>query len=205
VSLAASDSGVRPGLAYQHAFDWLAVALSASDGPVACVRSGAFQARELSRRLPDLSFVNLAGRLGPGPGPADAAQPGRRAALAWAEPLAADASSFADLPHLLRPDGVLYLVVGGRLARFLAERRAQRDIHYLAEPPARRALRQAGFRVTQRRGLHGPRAILWHLAGETTRLAGRRDWRDRCYAGMRRDFAAIRGPAALVCLTAVRP
>lgn len=48
----------RPGLAYQHAFDWLAVQMQGIEGPYAGLVPSVFQGVELLRRLPEIPFMN---------------------------------------------------------------------------------------------------------------------------------------------------
>lgn len=51
------DPIYRPGLAYQHAFDWLALGLSVASGPVACLAQSTFEGAELLRRLGGVAFL----------------------------------------------------------------------------------------------------------------------------------------------------
>ena len=112
----------RPGLAYQHAFDWLAVQLHATGGRVAARATTLFHAVELLRRLPDLPLLpplapgleEAAADLGLSvTAPEQAAQEGLHA-LALIEPPHADPAS---LTASLRPGGCLYLVAPGPLGR----------------------------------------------------------------------------------------
>jgi hypothetical protein len=197
----------RPGLAYQHAFDWLAVRLHAA-GLAAYSVGAAWQFMEMARRLPHVPVIAIdpaaravaAAALGLPELPDDEAGPLRAAALV--EPAAFP----GELLARLEPDGRLYAVTGGRAARFLDERQTN-GAAALNEQALVSAARAAGFRVVERLGIHPPAAVLAHYAGEGALALGRRDWRDRRHFAMRRDFIAT-GPAvawsALVCLTLER-
>lgn len=204
----ALDVTTRPGLAYQHAFDWLAVRLSAAVGPAAYAVAAGWQLREMAGRLPGIPALagDAAGR--------DAVA----AALGWPEirddaggPL--QAVALVEPPALprpaldrLQPGGRLYVVSGGRAARFLAERRGS-NRPVLSEKEVAALARAEGLRVVERLGLHPPAAVLAHYAGEAALAFGRRDWRDRRHHAMRRDFVTT-GPttgwSALVCLALER-
>lgn len=193
--LAPFDPIYRPGLAYQHAFDWLAVQLQATTGPFAALAPGAFHAGELLRRLPMLSLLppapdgldQVSAVLGATPTLSEP-EPGTLAAIAWVEPAAGDVAQLAQLQAWLQPRGRLYLVAGGRLSRFLAERRADQDNRLLDARKAVAQLRRHGFRIRQQLGLHGPRAIGWHYAGEAAGRFSKTALRDRAHFAMRRDF-----------------
>lgn len=204
----------RPGLAYQHAFDWLAVELQCTAGPVVALAPAAFHAAELLRRLPALALLppapdgleQVAAALGANPALLEPA-PRTLAAIAWAEPEAGSAGQFEQVRAWLQPRGRLYLVTGGRLGRFLAERRAGQGGHLLDARDATALLRRHGFRIQQQVGLHGPRAIAWHSGGEMARRLGKPARRDRAHFAMRRDFveaSACRRAAALTLITAER-
>ena len=174
----------RPVLAYQHAYDWLVVCLSSTGGPVACVAASPRQMAEMARRLPDL------------PGPETDTGPLAAAALMLP-------AGFAPaLVRRLRPDGRLYAVVPGRLARFMADwergRPAMNERLFVA------AARENGFAVVERIGIHPPGAVFQHYAGQLVLLAGRRAARDRRHFAMRRDMVTTgraAGASALICLT----
>jgi len=202
------DAGIdiirKPGLAYQEAFDWLAVRLHAMDGPVACSVAADWQLAEMARRLPRVPTLHseAAGRelfhaLGL---PEPEISPGLLGAIALVEPAKFPPASF----ERLKPGGRLFVVAGGRLARFLAERRGRAATSPMSERALVGVARGIGFRVIERLGIHPPAAVLHHYAGEAALALGRRDWRDRCHCAMRRDFVTV-GPlvswSALVCLT----
>lgn len=204
----------RPGLAYQHAFDWLAVQLHSTPGPVAALVPAAFHAAELLRRLPCISLLpplpehltQVGTALGNHP---VTPQPENNSfsAIGWVEPLSNDAGHLQLLAQGLEPGGRLYLIAGGPLSRFLTDRRQRNDADYLSAHRAQSLLKQHGFRVVQRLGVHGPRAIGWHYAGEAAYRLGRPAWRDRAHFAMRRDFVepgAANQLAALVLITAKR-
>jgi hypothetical protein len=93
------------------------------------------------------------------------------------------------------------------LARFLAERRSDREFAPLSERAFAAAARAAGFRVIERLGIHPPAAVIHHYAGELALTVGRRDIRDRRHCAMRRGMLAgcpVAGLSALVCLVMER-
>lgn len=200
----------RPGLAYQHGFDWLAVQLQATIGPIAALVPGAFHAGELLRRLPMLSLLppapdgldQVSAALGAAPTVLEP-EPGTLATIAWVEPAVGDLALLAQLQAWLQPRGRLYLVAGGRLSRFLAERRAEQDSQMLDARKAVAQLRRHGFRIRQQLGLHGPRAIGWHYAGEAAGWFGKTALRDRAHFAMRRDFVEAGLGQHLAALTLV--
>jgi hypothetical protein len=208
-SLPFNESATRPGLVYQHAFDWVAVRLRAVHGPGVCLVSRPFVSAEMSRRLADVPLVCvpedsalITGTLDLSWIPPLEPQEGTLVAVAWIEPLEQDFVRLEAIRRWLRPDGQLYLVVSGGLARFLAERRTLAAMPYVDERDATRGLDRQGFQVRERLGLHGSRAVAWHLLNVIATRLGRPHWQDRCYAGMRRDFVSYRGPAALACIVA---
>lgn len=206
----------RPGLAYQHAFDWLAVRL-ANTGPAACLAPSTFCAVEMLRRLPELPFLEpLPDGLDPAatalgcrsPGTIDPKE-GELAAVAWLEPATKDLERLDDLAQILSPTARLYLIAGGPLARFLAERRtgANGQASLLNDRVAKRTLQQHGFLIKERLGWHGLQAIGFHTLAQVALCLGRRHRRDRFHYAMRRAFG-VRGSGrhlvALTCLSAER-
>lgn len=203
-----TDAGIdvirKPGLAYQEAFDWLAVRLQAMDGAVACSVAADWQLAEMARRLPRVPTLNngSAGRelfhaLGL---QQPEMLPGLLDAIALVEPAKLPPASL----ERLKPGGRLFIVAGGRLARFLAERRGGAATPPMSERALVGVTRGIGLRVVERLGIHPPAAVLHHYAGEAALALGRRDWRDRCHCAMRRDFVAVGlsvSWSALVCLT----
>ncbi|MBE2234082.1 MAG: hypothetical protein IAE85_11355 [Anaerolinea sp.] len=197
----------RPGLAYQQAFDWLAVCLHAADGMVAYGAAAPWQWLELAHRLPHtatLSRAPAAREALAALGLAEAAPAsGLLAAVGLVEPAEVGPALF----DRLSADGRLHVVTGGRLARFLAERRGSAAASPMSARELAASARTAGFHVVERLGIHPPAAVWQHYAGEAVLALGRRDWRDRRHCAMRRDFV-VGGPAAswsaLVCLTLER-
>jgi hypothetical protein len=201
------DVARRPGLAYQHAFDWLAVRLHAA-GPAAYSVGAAWQFMEMARRLPHVPAIAIdpAARAAAAAALGLPELPGDEAGPLWAAALIEPAAFPGELAARLGAGGRLYAVTGGRAARFLAERRTN-GAAALNEPALVGAARAVDFRVVERLGIHPPAAVLTHYAGEAALALGRRDWRDRCHFAMRRDFVTT-GPAvawsALVCLALER-
>lgn len=204
----------RPGLAYQQAFDWLAVQLQASSGAAAALAPTAFHGVELLRRRPDLPILKplpdglseAAAALGITLQSADFGQTAP-AVLAWAEPPASAVEQLASLSARVQPGARLYLVTPGPLGRFLTERRAAMLPQAMTAGQALRLLVACGWRVRQRLGLHGPRAVGWHYASELARAAGRPYRRDRYHFAMRRDFlerGTLARLSALVLIVAER-
>ena len=125
------DPTARPGLAYCQAFDWLAMQLQATDGPVAALAPRTFHGAELLRRLPHLPFLaplprglrRAAASLGLAPPTEIRSLPGSLRAIAWTEPASDDVCQLDRLKVVLHSGGHLYLVAPGPLGRFLAEHR----------------------------------------------------------------------------------
>jgi hypothetical protein len=199
----------RPGLAYQLAFDWLAVRLHAASGPVAYAASAAWQLVEMADRLPGVPALGatatartaVAAALGLPDIPAfDTGQ-------LWAVGLIEPAEAPREIFDRLESGGRLYVVAGGALGRFLAERRVDNDFSPLSGRAIAATARASGFRVVERLGVQPPAAVLHHYAGELVRAAGRRDVRDRRHAAMRRAMLTdgrAASVSALVCLTMER-
>jgi hypothetical protein len=209
-----SDSLARPGLAYLYAFDWLAVQLAAVAGPVTALVTQPFHGVELLRRLPDLSFLEplppevVRAGLSLGITPVRTLAEGVELdALAWLEPRREDAHQLLALRRRLRPGGKLYLLAGGPLARFLAERQQSTVAAYWPVTEAQAELSQNGFQLQSAFALHGLVAVAWHYLGEWCDRLGRRHWRDRAHFAMRRAFVTGYRPPrpfALACLTLER-
>ena len=210
------DPTRHPGLAYRHAFDWLALQLHAAAGPVAALAPSVFHAGELLRRLPHLALLPptpdgleaVAAALGSRPNRAMARAAAGLRAAAWPEPAAATGPERLPQIHSwLQPGGHLYLVAADRLAPFLAERRSRPVPPALDAARATALLREHHFRVVAHTGLHGPRAIAWHYAAEAAACLGQLARRDRAHFAMRRDFVET-GPgrrlSALALITAER-
>jgi hypothetical protein len=205
----------RPGLAYQYAFDWLAVQLQAAHGPVAALVTAAFHGCELLRRLPNLQFLEpLPPMLGSKALSLDinpvhtVTESTPLTAAAWVEPLRQDSHLLPTLQQQIQPGGRLYLVAGGRLARFLTERQQIGNGYaFWSANEIQVALIQSGWRVQSVFGLHGLTATAWHYLGELYGRLGQIHWRDRCHYAMRRAFVEKDrrpGFTALACLTAER-
>jgi hypothetical protein len=216
VTTNAFDPIRRPGLAYQHAFDWLALHLQAAGGPVAALAPQTFHGAELLRRLPYLPFLpplprglaRAAASLGLSAPTGSDPSAGPFHAVAWAEPPAEAGTRLSALARSLHPGGRLYLLAPGPLGRFLAERR-----HNSWDPrlPARQALRllaSRGWRIRQHLGLHGPRAVVHHYLGRLAARLGHNHRRDRRHFALRRDFVetglSLR-LAALILIAAEKP
>lgn len=192
-----------PGLAYRHAFDWLAVQLQAAGGPVAALVPRIFHGVELLRRLHHLPFLDplpegfpqAIAALGL-PVPIEMHPcSGPLRAIAWPEPAVRDVALLEPLQAALHPGGYLYVLAPGRLGRFLSEHRLSQKGRLLSARRALGLLRSHGLRVHQSLGLHGCRAVTHHYAGQVALRLGRLDWWERCHFAMRRDFVE-RGLAA---------
>jgi len=201
----------RPGLAYQHAFDWLAVHLHSTDGPAAYAIGAEWHLAEMASRLPavptfgsnaaSLAPVSVALRLASIPLAELAGE--RWAAVGLVEPERIERT----LLDSISPGGRLYVIAGGRLARFLAERKAQDGHRSMTAIEVVAEVRAAGFRVVERLGIHPPAAIFEHYAGMTAMAFGRRDARDRRHFAMRRSMVTggrAAALSALVCLAMER-
>jgi hypothetical protein len=204
----ALDATWRPGLVYQHAFDWLAIRLFAAEGLTAYATSADWQLIEMARRLPGVpalsadpvgreSIAAALGLLG-----IEAAN-GSLTAVGVVEPAKVPQTLF----DRLGPGGHLYVIVGGRLVHLLAEHRNGDGASPLGERALVVAARTDGFRVVERLGIHPPAAILAHYSGEVALAIGRRDARDRRHFAMRRAMVTegfTAGASALLCLTLER-
>ena len=204
-----------PGLAYRHAFDWLAVRLQAHEGAAGCLAPTAFHAAELLRRMPAVPFIEPApeglhqatAALGLDPAATVPPEPASLAAIAWLEPDTTTIERLGEIRQALRPDGRLYVIAGGALVRFLTERRIGLldGKEYVGDRRCTNTLARSDFRIVERVGWHGMTAIAWHYMGEVAGRVGRSDWRDRYHYAMRRAFG-VHGPrqqlVALTCLAA---
>lgn len=207
----AIDITQRPGLAYQHAFDWLAVRLHSAQGPVAYAIGGDWHLAEMASRLPAVptfgsnavSMTPVSVALGLASIPTAELTGESWAAVGLVEPERIEQTLLDSIP----PGGRLYVVAGGRLARFLAERKAQDGHRSMTAIEVVAEARAAGFRVVERLGIHPPAAILEHYAGAAAMAFGRRDARDRRHFAMRRSMVTggrAAGLSALVCLAMER-
>lgn len=196
----------RPGLEYQHAFDYCAVEAHRQGGPVIVAASSTFYARQLLGRIAACDPL-LTGADG-----ADARRlaAGSARAVVWAEPeRASGVQALWNLQRLIDPDGRLYVIVSQPLARRLPEWRGD------SQPAAGPAglwrtigwLRRQGWAITQLYGFHSPISMVWEGAGRLIARAGRADLADRCHFKMRDTYVAGRVQAALApvaVLAAVR-
>ena len=204
-----------PGLAYRNAFDWLAVRLQAHNGDVGCLAPTTFHAAELLRRMPAVPFIEpvpgglceATAALGLDPAATIPPELGSLAAVAWLEPDRAGLERLGEIRRALRPGGKLYVIAGGALVHFLAERRAGllNGKDHVGDRRCTSSLAKSDFRIVERVGWHGLTSIVWHYMGEAADKVGRSDWRDRYHYAMRRAFGE-QGPrqqlVALTCLAA---
>lgn len=200
----------RPGLAYQHAFDWLAVQLASTPGPIAALAPTLFLATELIRRLPHVTLlqplpsdINSAAITLDVPGQLTPPATGALSALALLEPLTTDLVEAHRYQSLLHPEGHLYIIIGGGLASFLTEHRRIRRAHLATYQDAITALEKADFRIREQMQLHGPRAIVWHLISQFASRLKMTHWQDRFHFAMRRDFVQTTLPPRLAALTLI--
>jgi len=192
------DPTDRPGLAYQHAFDWLVVRLLSSPGPRAAKLNTSFHGLEVLQRCPDISLleplpVGLAesansygiGQIKTMPVPHEK----KLAAVAWIEP-GVNVDLFPEqLLDALLPGGFLFLISPGRFARFLAENRLNGRLKQQASTAdIENYLEQNGFRIQERLALHGLRPIIWHSASQIAGWFKQKHLRDRAHYAFRRDF-----------------
>jgi hypothetical protein len=167
-------------------------------------------AAELLRRLPDLPLIGppaesaiVADDLGLDGATQTEPGPSELAALAWVEPFQSDVAELERIGRWLKPSGRLYLVAGGRLSRFLAERRVDHGSDYLSGTRAKVLLKENGFHVLEQIGLHGPRAITWHSGGVILRQFSRPAMSDQAHFAMRRDFVEAGLGRHLAALTLI--
>lgn len=201
----------RPGLAYQHAFDWLAVKLYSTDGPAVYAVGSDWQLSEMASRLPnvptlssDAATVEAVSRALGLTGIRMVELAGETwAAVGLVEPERIERGFLDSIP----PGARLYVVAGGRLARFLAERKTAGGRQPMTANSVVGAAQAAGFRVIEFIAIHPLPAILEHYAGVSAVTLGRRDIRDRRHFAMRRAMVANSQAAmlsALVCLALER-
>ncbi len=190
MSASQNESNPRPGIAFQYAFDWLAVALRHCEGPVGYIEGSDFQTAELLRRMGSIKPVL--------PNSGTFTYSG----IAWMEPCNEDLDILPQIKQCLASDGQLYIISGGLFSRFLEERRKAPNVNHANERDIHALLKKSGLVAKERFGIHGIRAIVWHQLGTIAARLGFEHLRDRCHYAMRRDFITRRAPAALVCLTA---
>lgn len=198
-------------MAYRHAFDWLAVHLQAHEGAVGCLAPTTFHAAELLRRVPAAPFIEpvpeglheASAALGLDPVATVPPEAASLAAIAWLEPDTTTIERLGEIRRALRPEGRLYVLAGGALVRFLAERRVGLldGKEYVGDRRCKKSLARGNFRIVERVGWHGLASIAWHCMAEAAGRVGRPDWRDRYHYAMRRAFRERGSRQQLVALT----
>lgn len=196
----------RAGLAYQHAYDWLASRLATANGKVTCATSAEQHTVEMSWRLPTVSFLPTS------PGAKAVNRELFRppfAAIGWVMPSHAQAVTLNHLATGLRPGGKLHIVCAGLLVAQLAEyREAKESPAYMRDVQMHVDGFRAGLKTEEWIGIQGMGAFSWRLVGRLLGYAARPDWHDRYYFGMRRQLLEarwLRPFVALTCLTLERP
>src|SRR4051794_27594918 len=187
----------RPGLEYQHAFDYCAVEAHRYGGPVIVAAGSTFYASQLLGRVEtcDPLLIRADG--------ADAVSlaAGSAPVVVWAEPeQATGAQALRNLQPLLGQDGCLYVIVSQPLARSLPEWRGDRLSPATGPAGLRRTigwLRQQGWSIVQMYGFHGPASVMWEAAGRLMARIGRADLADRCHFKMRDTYIAGGAQVAL--------
>ena len=201
----------RPGLAYQHAFDWLAVHLNAAGMAAAYSTQTLWQTAEIMHRLPNMPLLL--------PNPADVEQIANSfgydsprmvesdsqnwLAVGIVTPSREQLQNLDTLLEIVPPNGSVYTIVGGLLNRFMAEQRNSYAVEMVNETALVSTMRTAGFRVRDRLGLHTPTAAVRHYLGEISLKSGHRERRDRYHYAMRCNYVSrgySAGLSALVCL-----
>ena len=178
----------RPGLEYQHAFDYCAVEAQRQGGLVIVAAGNTFYASQLLGRVescdPLLTRADGAN--------ADSLAAGSARVIVWAEPeQASGAQALRNLQRLLGRDGCLYVIVSQPLARLLPEWRGDRRPPAAGSAGLRRTigwLRQQGWSIVQMYGFHGPSSIVWEWVGRLMARVGRADLADRCHFKMRDTY-----------------
>lgn len=208
------DELIRPGLPYRIAFDWLAYNLSTVTGPVAVLANTRFRSHELQKRLPGAPLwfpVSERERALAASSQSDsfrltASETDRLAAIVALEP---ERESMSYLPELTRnvlPGSRCYAIVSGSLGRFLAEHRDHLSGLDLVDGRALvRGMRDNGWQITSRFGVHGLRAVFCHLMSTFATTVKRPDLQDRWHYAMRERFletGLASNASALVCLSA---
>ncbi|MBN1954927.1 MAG: hypothetical protein JW900_07735 [Anaerolineae bacterium] len=196
----------RPSLEYQHAFDLCAMGVYPVAGRVAILTSSDFCAAQMMERVGEADChstkndrAEIQAVTVPKTEPVGAH--GRAPLhIVWAEPQGVgDERVLAAIQQALLPEGRLWVIVSGWLARALPEWRA-------GDPPAARPggirrtvrlVRRHGFDVEAVYGFHGPAAIFWGVVSRPMGWIGRHDLADRCLFRMRANYVAVGKSATL--------
>lgn len=212
VDVDAAEQMPRPSLAFQHAFDWLAVCLHHHRDRTGFFTCSLLAATELMNRRPETVFLEQGCSYEErkdgyseslkeiGQFPAESL-----AALGLVIPSTALELCLEQARSALRPSSSVHLVTNGPLARFLPDSHwflgASRDF---SSSYIRRVARDAGYRITEELGIHGIPSVAWHYAAVVAETVGRTDWKDRFHVRMRERFVTQRvviQPTALLCIT----
>lgn len=185
-------------MAYQNAFNWLAMELNKYGDKIACQTSSNAVAAEILIRLPHVSFLapypidlaTVAYSFICGKHQLDRSTDRHFKAVAWIEPSKQDLYYLNGLNQSIGATGRLYLISGGPLARFMADRRTMlngRTI-YLNIKTITTVLQKSGFHIISQESWQDVQSVTWYFAGRLTRWIGRYDWGDRFWAASRRTF-----------------
>lgn len=215
--LAYPDVTRRPGLAYQHAFDWLAMRLSRkSMESTACMVREPWQLLQLLERLPNVAVLEpeskrrelVSQALGLTPLAIDMDEVTHAVtAVAIVEPAPDQADVIARLFRSMQFGSRMHIVTHGLLARFLAEQRASDQESTLSVDTLKSLADAFGYCITEQLGMHPPAAVREHYGGVLASKVGRHSARDRRHFAMRRSMVVNGRTAsfsALVCLTMER-
>lgn len=211
-----SDATHRPGLAYQHAFDWLAIRLSVSGPAAVCAIRVEWQLLQLLERIPELEvmgsdpemYANVAHALGVDvfrqSSNGDTAD---NVAVGFIEPVEDDIALIREVANSIRKHGRIHFITQGLLGRYLSEQRESSTPASLPEATLVSLANDHRYRVTERVGFHPPAAVGHHYRGQLAASRGRLDIRDRQHFAMRRSMVSVGAAtrwSALVCLSMER-
>lgn len=192
----------RPGLEYQHAFDYCAVEAHRHGGPVVVAASSTFYVSQLLGRV-EACQPQITGADGTD---AHTLAAGSARVVVWAEPeQATGAQALQNMRQLLDRDSRLYVIVSQPLARLLPEWRGAGQLPATRPAGLRRTigwLQEQGWSIVQMYGFHGPTSIMWEMVGRLMDRAGRADLADRCHFKMR-DTYIVGGAQVVLAPVAV--
>lgn len=208
------DVAHRPGLACQHAFDWLAHNLYQMGDDAALIAGESWQAAEMLRRFPSLTLLDpvpegvdgIINKLGIEQPPL--VQSGNTGFPAIGVVATSNLGNIHRALKTITFTGCnLYFILEGRLARFMAEHHSNHSEQTISITGLLAELEATGFQLQQRLEIQGFESAFQHYLGEIAARANRFDLRDRRHFAMRRDFVSASSSSAwstLVCLALER-
>jgi hypothetical protein len=195
-------AGERTGLEYQYAFDACAMIGQGASKRTLLIATSQWHSAEILRRLyhrhVELCSSNQVQQLA-------AHTHGQFGQIIWAEPERSNIDGVLGAAQtLLAPGGNLLIIVGGRFARWLPERRSTIGAlladgqHLINRLPAH------GWRAVQARGYHTPVSVAFTYCGQLLERAGRPELADRLALAARQTYSAQGQHALLTALCLVQ-